>query len=66
MDPNIPNAEKVKRCKDIISITADPEEAKTVLGWLYSIIRTDYVEDNLGEKNHLLIIYKNLEQNSET
>jgi len=50
MDPNIPNAEKVKRCKDIISITADPEEAKTVLGWLYSIIRTDYVEDNLGEK----------------
>jgi hypothetical protein len=50
-DPRIPDVEKVKRCKDIIAKNPKSEETKTVLGWLYGIIRKDYVDNNLGEKD---------------
>jgi parallel beta-helix repeat protein len=50
VDPRIPDEEKIKRCKEIIAKKFESAEGKEALIWLYSIIRTDYVEDRLGEK----------------
>ena len=49
-NPRIPDAEKVARCKDIIARNTLMEEAKTALVWLYIILRTDYTQDQLGER----------------
>jgi hypothetical protein len=63
VDPRLPDAEKIKRYKEIISKNPFSEDAKTALIWLYSTIRGDYIEDKLREKKgffgYLQQIYKN-------
>jgi hypothetical protein len=51
-DPRIPDAEKVARCKNIIANNPSTEEAKTTLIWLYTILRTDYTDNQLGQKSN--------------
>jgi parallel beta-helix repeat protein len=62
-DPRIPDAEKVKRCKDIIAKNTSMDEAKTALVWLYIILRTDYAEDQLGEKSTFFSYLQGLKKN---
>jgi thermitase len=50
LDPNISDAEKVKRCKEIIAKDPKSDEANTALIWLYAILRSDYEQNTLGEK----------------
>jgi hypothetical protein len=50
LDPNISDAEKVRRCKQIITKDPKSDEANTALIWLYAILRSDYEQNMLGEK----------------
>jgi hypothetical protein len=50
LDPNISDAEKVKRCKEIIAKDPRSDEANTALIWLYAILRSDYEQNTLAEK----------------
>jgi len=44
--------EKIKKLKDTIDKKSDSKEAEEALFELYAIIRTDFVEDKLGEKKN--------------
>jgi len=50
LDPDIPDAEKIKIGKNIIAANPKSAEAKEALRHLYTIIRPDYIENKLGEK----------------
>ena len=50
LDPDIPDAEKIEIGKNIISANPKSAEAKEALRHLYSIVRSDYRENKLGEK----------------
>jgi len=50
LDPDIPDAEKIEIGKNIIAKNPKSAEAKEALRHLYSIVRTDFRENKLGEK----------------
>jgi hypothetical protein len=51
VDPSLTDEEKVKQLKDILAKTSISAEAKEALFWLFSIIRADYMKNELGEKD---------------
>ena len=51
VDPSLPDVEKIRLYKEIISKNPLSDKAETALVWLYSIVRSDYVEDKLKEKD---------------
>lgn len=52
LDPNIPDEEKIRIGKDIIAANPESAEGKEALSWVYSIIRRDYAENSLREKDN--------------
>ena len=62
-DPRIPDSEKVTRCKNIIAHNPQSDDAKTALIWLYGILRADYLNNELGEKEKFFSYVRTLKQN---
>jgi hypothetical protein len=69
LDPDIPDEDKIRIGKDIIAANPKSAKGKEALFWIYSIIRSDYREDHLREKNRFFDYLYNIQskyQNSET
>jgi hypothetical protein len=64
LDPNISDAEKVKRCKEIIAKDPKSDEANTALIWLYAILRSDYEQNTLAEKERFFGYLQDIQNSS--
>jgi Zn-dependent metalloprotease len=64
LDPNISDAEKVRRCKQIIAKDPKSDEANTALIWLYAILRSDYEQNTLAEKERFFGYLQDIQNSS--
>jgi len=60
IDMSLSDEEKIKSCKEIIANQSNSKDAREALILLYSIIRADYSENTLGEKNDFYSYLNNL------
>ena len=61
LDPDIPDEDKIRIGKDIIAANPKSVKGKEALFWIYSIIRSDYREDNLREKSRFFDYLYNIQ-----
>ena len=60
-DPNTSDAEKIQTGKDIIAANPESTESKDALRRIYSIIRRDFRENILGEKDNFFNYLKEIQ-----
>jgi hypothetical protein len=61
--PPMSEREKIKQCKDVLAKNSKSSEATEALSLLYSIIRADYVKNELGEKEQFVEYLQNVKRN---